>query len=71
MTPASKVGFSAHVVSGVKWFLKYGGIHMSKEVKPAPPGFRWVFCKCFKHWRTGKLVYPRNGGSFMFLVKGK
>ncbi|MDN7849957.1 hypothetical protein [Burkholderia seminalis] len=37
--------------------------------RPAPPGYRWVCCKCFKHWRTGKLVYPKNADCFMFLVR--
>ncbi len=36
---------------------------------PAPAGRRWVFCKCFKHWRTGKLVYPKTAECFAFLVK--
>jgi hypothetical protein len=36
----------------------------------APAGFRWVFAKCFKHWRSGKLVYRKDGGMFRFLVRG-
>jgi hypothetical protein len=36
----------------------------------APPGFHWVFCLCFKHWRSGQLVYRKDGGYFRFLVKG-
>ena len=36
----------------------------------ARAGYRWIFCKCFKHWRTGELVYRKNGGFFRFLVKG-
>jgi hypothetical protein len=38
---------------------------------PAPRGCRWVFCKCFKHWRTGKLVYPKTAECFAFLVKSR
>jgi len=33
------------------------------------PGFRLVFVKCFKHYRTGKLVYRKDGGSFAFWVR--
>lgn len=36
---------------------------------PAPPGFRWVFVRCFRHWITGKMVYRRNGGYFRFLAR--
>ena len=35
----------------------------------APPGFSWVFCKSFRHYRTGKQVYRKNGGYFCFLVE--
>jgi hypothetical protein len=35
---------------------------------PAPAGKKWVFAKCFKHYRSGKMVYPKNGGVFCFLV---
>lgn len=35
----------------------------------APPGFSWVFCKSFRHYRTGKQVYRKNGGYFCFLVR--
>lgn len=49
---------------------KYGGNDMSDRVrKPPPPGFRWVFCPRFKHWRTGKYVYPKNAEYFAFLVR--
>lgn len=37
---------------------------------PAPAGFRWVFTKSFRHYRTGKQVYPRAAECFCFLVKG-
>jgi hypothetical protein len=37
----------------------------------APPGYHWVFCLCFKHWRSGQMVYRKNGGYFRFLVKGR
>lgn len=38
---------------------------------PAPPGFAWVFCASFKHYRTGKQVFPKNGKCFAFLVRRK
>lgn len=34
-----------------------------------PPGFRWVICRYFRHWRSGKNVYRKNGGVFRFLVR--
>lgn len=37
--------------------------------KPAPRGFRWVFCRFYIHWRTKKPVYRKNGGMFCFLVR--
>lgn len=42
---------------------------MASTERPAPPGFRWVFCKCFRHYRTGELVYRKNGEYFAFLVR--
>lgn len=39
--------------------------------RAAPKGYRWVFCKSIKHWRTGKRVFRKNGGCFSFLVKDK
>jgi hypothetical protein len=39
------------------------------EPFPAPPGYAWIFCKSFRHYRTGKPVYRKNGGSFCFLVR--
>ena len=38
---------------------------------PAPPGFAWVFCASFKHYRTGKQVFRKNGKCFAFLVRRK
>lgn len=35
---------------------------------PAPPGKRWIYVRCFRHWRSKKLVYRLNGGYFRFLV---
>lgn len=40
-----------------------------KPSKKPPPGYRWIFCKSFKHWRTKKDVFRKNGGFFRFLVK--
>lgn len=36
---------------------------------PAPPGYRWVFTPYFRHYRTGQLVYRKDGKCFCFLVK--
>lgn len=36
---------------------------------PAPPGFRWVFVRCFRHYISKKLVYRKNGGYFRFLAR--
>jgi hypothetical protein len=35
---------------------------------PAPRRGRLVFVKCFRHWRTGKLVYPKHAECFCFWV---
>jgi hypothetical protein len=37
--------------------------------RPAPRGYRWVFCKSFIHWRSKKPVFRKNGGMFCFLVR--
>lgn len=37
--------------------------------RPAPRGFRWVFTPSFRHWRTGKTVYPKTAKYFCFLVR--
>ncbi len=26
----------------------------------------YVFCKCYKHYKTGKMVYKKDGGYFKF-----
>ena len=36
---------------------------------PAPPGYKWIFRPYFRHWRSGKLVYPKKGRYFRFLVR--
>ncbi|MEM7755667.1 MAG: hypothetical protein AAF297_08535 [Planctomycetota bacterium] len=38
---------------------------------PAPPGYRWIFCRYFRHWRSGKKVYPKKSRYFRFLVRVK
>lgn len=38
---------------------------------PAPPGYVWVFCTSFKHYRTGKQVFRKDGKCFAFLVRCK
>ena len=40
---------------------------MSMDDFQAPPGYRWVVCKCFKHWRSGELVYRKDGGYFRLI----
>ncbi len=40
-----------------------------KPRKPAPPGFRWVFRKRVKHWRSLKMMERKDGGYFAFLVR--
>lgn len=37
--------------------------------KPPPPGFRWIFIKEFRHWRSKQMVRRKNGGYFCFLVR--
>jgi hypothetical protein len=34
-----------------------------------PPGYVIVFTMCFRHWRSGKLVYRKDGRPFCFFVK--
>jgi hypothetical protein len=36
--------------------------------KTAPDG-DVIFVKCFRHWRTGKMVYPKNGKVIAIKVK--
>lgn len=38
-------------------------------MKPAPRGYKRVFCKYFIHWRSKKPVYRKDGGYFCFLVR--
>lgn len=45
---------------------------MAKKIRrPAPPGFRWVFPKKFRHWRSGRDLYAADYGydSWCFLVR--
>lgn len=37
--------------------------------RPAPAGFRWIFCREVRHWRSGKMMRRKNGGFFRFLVR--
>lgn len=39
--------------------------------KPPPKGFRWIFVKSFRHWRSGKIIHAEDHGltSFCFLVR--
>lgn len=69
--PTHKTGYSIPKVAGVKRYLMQKVKHMSPHERPAPAGYRWVYCKCFRHWRTKKIVYPKKGDCFMFLVRCK
>ena len=42
---------------------------MKKGYPQPPPGLRAVFCKSFRHWRSGKQVFRKDGGYFCFFVK--
>jgi len=41
--------------------------------KIAPPGYRWVFIKSFRHWKSGKIIVASDYGrtAFCFLVRVK
>ena len=45
----------------------------SKPEPTAPRGFRWIFVKQFKHWRSGKIVRASDHGkkAFRLLVREK
>lgn len=40
---------------------------MGTQFEEAPEGFRWVFCRYIK--RNGKVIYPKKGKCFRFLVE--
>jgi len=40
-----------------------------RGIDAAPPGFRWVYCRYFRHYITKKLVYPKKSEFFRFLVR--
>lgn len=42
----------------------------TKTPFPAPPGYHWIFVKSFKHYRTGKTIFPKTAECFCFLVRG-
>lgn len=44
-----------------------------KQTKKAPRGFRWIFVKSFKHWRSGKIIRAEDHGreAFCFLVRDR
>jgi hypothetical protein len=44
---------------------------MSQRGRPAPQGYRWVFCSKVRHWRSGKLMRRRDGKKFAFLVRSR
>ncbi len=39
------------------------------SIKKPPKGGRLVFCRSFRHPKTGKRIYARNGKVFCFWVK--
>lgn len=41
--------------------------------RPAPPGFRWIFCREYRHWRSGKIMRAADYGyeAWYFLVRCK
>lgn len=41
--------------------------HLSKP----RPGYRLIFCRSFRHYRTGKQVYRKDGGMFAFWVRDR
>ncbi len=42
-----------------------------KTHKPAPPGWKWIFVREFKHWRSKKIIRACDYGyeAFYFLVR--
>lgn len=38
---------------------------------PAPDGYRWVFCKWYRHWRSKKLMVAEEYGrkAWCFLAR--
>jgi hypothetical protein len=36
--------------------------------KPAPKGFKWVYCRSYVHPKSRKRIYARSGKVFAFLV---
>lgn len=37
--------------------------------RPAPQGWRWVYCLEVRHWRSGKMMRRKDGLPFRFLVR--
>ena len=44
---------------------------MPPNHKPAPAGFRWVFCHRVWHVRKGAYITRKDGKPFAFLVRRK
>lgn len=38
---------------------------------PAPAGYRWVYCRSYRHYRSGKLMIASDYGyeAWAFLVR--
>jgi hypothetical protein len=42
-------------------------------VRPAPPGFRWLYVKSYRHYKTGKVMVATDYGyvAWRFLVRSR
>ena len=49
------------------------GSFMLSPIKhgPAPAGYRWVYCRSYRHYRSGKLMIASDYGyeAWAFLVR--
>jgi hypothetical protein len=55
--------------ASVKLQLKGFSMSERKRRRKAPKGMQWVFCREFRHWRSGQMVRRKNGKCFAFLVR--
>ena len=69
----------SHLISKTNVISRLAGVKSQPQIQEiameppfsAPVGFRWVCCKSFKHYITGKEVFPKKAKCFMFLVRNK
>jgi hypothetical protein len=52
------------LIAHVSQLLTIGRYKMSKVYPYVEDGY--VYCKRFKHWRSGEYVYPKNAECFRF-----